>query len=56
LLEGSSGLVLHKPLKVIDVKLNAPVVNVLPIIRLLNEAGSSGVVPDHLAIRSQVQD
>jgi hypothetical protein len=56
LLESSSGLVLHELLEVVNSKLHAPVVNALPIIRPLNEASSSSVVLDHLAISSQVQD
>jgi hypothetical protein len=47
---------LHEPLEVVDGKLHALVVNALPIIRLLNEASSSSVVLDYLAISSQVQD
>jgi hypothetical protein len=56
LLESSSGLVLYKLLKVVNSKLHTLVVNALPIIRPLNEASSSGVVLDHLAISLQVQD
>jgi hypothetical protein len=47
---------LHEPLEVVDAKLHALVVNVLPIIRLLNEASGSSVVLDHLAVGPQVQD